>query len=82
MKELKQKVMKVRKLRRLITELHQYKEYCKTLNQKEQVNGAIEMITSTVKAISKATEFLCKSCGCVVKLAKCSGCKKDYLKNG
>ena len=76
MNELEKEVRKIRKMKRIVTELHQAKPITK---QSKLIDGAILAISNTIRRLEKEAEFPCEECSSVVKMGVCSGCKKRFI---
>ncbi len=81
---LKANVVKIKKYRRLVTELNQV---IPRLNQHKDLQPEIAKLKTGINSIKKlivkmeeAVEFNCVDCKSSVKNGKCDGCKRNYLK--
>lgn len=71
---------KIRRLKRIETELNQLMPYFNTAIHINNIKIAINTLNLTQKKMSKDIEFECNICHNIVERGKCVGCKKNYLK--
>ncbi len=73
-------VRKIRKFKRIMTELNQIIPYIKGNTNVDIIKSAIGVIVKLQYRMEKDIETKCDECQSLVVVGKCTGCKKDWLK--